>query len=134
MSKRRGFTLLELSVTLVLIALIGVTVASFTVMMRRRAESNRYKLTMLGEMEVVESTAEQWVESQIIAGESISEGSSLSSFPMQFETVKNPVVVTAVEEKTIAGKTQKLFFFTVTFTDESQAVFTVAYPALLARR
>lgn len=126
MNRRRGFTIMELSVTLVLIALLGVTVASFTVMMRRRVESNRDKLNMLYEMDAVEARAEQWVKKRSLAvkeeeGEPISVGESPNNLSdLDLKTIKE----VSVAESVSSGDAY-LYFFTVTFQDESQMTFTV---------
>ena len=62
---KKGFTIAELTVVIALISLIGVMVASFSVVMYKRSNSNRETLNLINEV----SSVKQIVETAILSGD-----------------------------------------------------------------
>ena len=69
---RKGATLTELVVVLAVLATISTIVISFVMVSNENVRSSREKAEALGDVDVVESLVESWVEKQISNGYVIS--------------------------------------------------------------
>ncbi len=68
MDRRKGFTLMEMSIVLFLVVIIGSMVVSFSIMMNRRVNANGDKLNLIQETDDIETVLENWIEDRIGEG------------------------------------------------------------------
>ncbi|MBQ3116518.1 MAG: type II secretion system protein [Clostridia bacterium] len=61
-AKRRGFTVLELSIVLALVAIIGVMTVTFTILISKRAKESKSALEFAEQTASVERTAKLWLD------------------------------------------------------------------------
>lgn len=68
MNRRKGFTLMEMSIVLLLVAIIGSMVVSFSVMMNKRVKANQFKLNIIQETDNIETMLESWIDDKLVLG------------------------------------------------------------------
>ena len=62
MQNRRGFTLVELSVVITLVAIISLAVVSFSIFMNQKAVASRKTIAAMQELDIAESMIESWLD------------------------------------------------------------------------
>ena len=116
---KKGFTIAELTVVIALISLIGVMVSAFSVIMYKRANSNRETSDFINEVSAVKKI----VENAIMSGdENLKIENYTLTYTLDGEEISMPLV--AIESATFNKSENGLYYCTL-FHSRGETVFAV---------
>ena len=115
-SRKKGATLVELSVVLAVVAIISTMVISFIVMLSGRADSTTQKVNLNQEIVMVEKTVETWVDKLVKDGATFSQDGTalLDGNEYSFSVLEDSLSFSLPESQSLSCPTQQIQQFVMT--------------------
>lgn len=77
-AKKRGFTLMELSIVIALVAILGTVIISFSSLMSKRTAQNTERVGFMQEFNMVETAVESFIDKGVLGGGVVVSDTTLS--------------------------------------------------------